>query len=117
MENKQGHPPMTPDRSKAALGNATLLQSFLLPRHTAESKAKMAGNTQESAPQEEVKAPEQPKEDPMKAEMAKMELMFSEKLDAMRQEMKQDNQREMDNLKQTIKEAIDAENSAPKTAE
>lgn len=46
------HPPHTPDSAKAALGNATLLQSFLLPAHSTESKQAHMLKTGQIKPQE-----------------------------------------------------------------
>lgn len=98
---------LTADEAKASLGIATNLQNQLLEYNHPQE----APQTQESAPQEaetpkEEKAPTEEK-DPMK----EMELMFTTKLDEIRQELKKDNQREIDQLKETITSALAEEDT------
>ncbi len=111
-QNSQ-HPPMTSDRAKAALGNATLLQSFLLPAHTPESKQAHMVKTGQAQPQPQGDAetpktdtPKEEKKEDLGAKMTEMQLEMTKQLDAMRQEMKQDQTKEMDLIKQQLKDAL-----------
>lgn len=99
QQNSQ-HPPLTPERAKAALGNATLLQSFLLPSHTAESKQAHMVKTGQAQPSET------PKEKPKEDMAAKIELVMTQKMDEMRKELKDDQQRELDGIKGLIQTAL-----------
>lgn len=100
---------MSPEDAKASLGMANMLMQQIMPQQPQQPPE--ASQTQESAPgqeQPQEATKETPKEsakqekDPMK----EMELMFTTKLDEIRQELKKDNQREIDTLKETITQAL-----------
>lgn len=101
MENQQTQ--LTPEEAKASLGIATFLQDSLMPKGSVDGSTSIQNGTgQEQTPQNE---PTAPQED-IGAKMADMELNMNKKLDEIRQEMKTDNQREIDGIKQTIKDAL-----------
>lgn len=96
QEESQG---LSPNEAAASLAFAT---SLMLPQQQQPTEGQQ---TPETAPQQEEtpQADKQPEEkDPMK----EMEMMFTTKLDEIRQELKADNQREIDTLKQTITDAL-----------
>ncbi len=119
-QNNQGHPPLTHDRAKAALGNATLLQSFLLPPHTAESKqahmvktGQIQPQTPEVAPQE-VKPQETAKEPTPK--MDTVELTLTKKIDDLAKEIKDSQKTEMENMRLMIQQALTQEDDKETTS-
>ena len=95
-----------PNVAAASLGFATSLQDKML----AQQAPPAPQEAPQSAPQSqgEGKSPETTKEPPKeeKDPMKEMELMFTTKLDEIRQELKKDNQREIDQLKETITSAL-----------
>jgi len=105
---------MTPEDAKASLGIATFLQQQMMSQGQSKQpvKAPTAPETapqQEEQPQNEEPAPQEEKEpqpDPMAEKISEMEKSFSEKLDQIRKELKEDNQREIDTLKKTIQDAL-----------
>ena len=114
---------LSPEEAKASLGLSTrLTEQFLMsqvPQQPAEGT-----ETQEFAPEEdlELETEETPpvgKEEPINEEpepelekddvadkMVDMEKSMTEKLDQIRKELKEDNQREIDTLKKIIQDAI-----------
>ena len=102
---------MTPEESKAALGLSTrLTEQFLMsqvPQQPVEGT-----ETQESAPEQELDLEteepinEELNKDEMGDKMAEIEKSMTEKLDQIRKELKEDNQREIDTLKKIIQDAL-----------
>lgn len=117
------HPQMTPDRAKAALGNASLLQSFLLPAHTPESKQAHMINTgqmeapkPQPTPEQKPEAEKQPEKDPLK----EMESKFMGELDKIKDLIEQskpkDEKTEIADLKKQIQEVLNDTNEPDQTA-
>ncbi len=95
-----------PNQTRAALGIGTQILQHLIPNEPPQNTPQ-APQPQETAPQQE-KAPEpkeQPKED-IGAKITEMQLEFTKQLDAMRQEMKQDQAKEMELIKSQITQAL-----------
>lgn len=100
MPPEQMQQNMNGDQSAAALSFATMLQEQMMPNVEQPMEAT-------EAPVDAETAPEQPEEtQDMGSKMADMEKSMSEKLDQIRKELKEDNQREMDALKKTIQDAL-----------
>lgn len=106
---------MSPEDAKASMGIATRLgdellrfQGFQNPQMQEEGQ-----ETQDSAPgQEQPQQTDKPAPQEEQApQMANFEAILSEKLDAMRQELKADHQREIDQLKEQIQQALTEDNA------
>lgn len=112
----QSNNDMTPEEAKASLGIATFLQQQMMPQPQEQPvegqempeiapQQEQAQETQNTPPPAE-EAPQNEEPDPMENKMAEMEKSMTEKLDQIRKELKEDNQREMDALKKTIENAL-----------
>ncbi len=107
MENQPQQQEMTPEEAKASLGVATFLQDKLIPQVQQQPEPGQENGQEQAAteqPEPELKEPN-PEED-MRSRMSEMELNINKKFDEMRKEMKDDNQREIDSLKETITNAL-----------
>ena len=108
---------MHPDKARANLGIITQLLQHNVPQAPPEAPQTPPQPQGEAETPKEDKQPTEEKE-PQKDPMKEMELMFTTKLDEIRQELKADNQREIDTLKKTITDALaeDDTNEPNKTA-
>lgn len=92
------HPPITPDRAKAALGNATLLQSFLLPK--APQTPQNAPQPMETPkPEVDVKGEIQGSETRLMSEITKLK-------DMIEANAPKDKNKELDDLKKEIEKVL-----------
>lgn len=102
------HPPMTHDRAKAAMGNATLLQSFLLPSHNSPKTQPNAQEQQETP--EPNDSPKEEKKEPIEAKMTELELNLTKQIDSLRKEMTDNQKMQMESIKADIQQALNDEN-------
>jgi len=102
---------LTPDNISENLAFSTRAMEQHLPQAPQE-----ATQTQETAPQEAENPEEEKQPTEEKDPMKDMELMFTTKLDEIRKELKEDNQREIDELKATIQEALSEEDEQDETS-
>lgn len=113
---------LNPDQAAASLGMATLLMQQMLPQQQGQEQPQTDGQTQDQSidnpqpqPSQEPQQPvdnqqqtQEPKDEQpdLGAKLSEMELKVTDKLDAIRSEMRDDQKREMDTLKKTITDAL-----------
>lgn len=105
--------PLSHDVLSATLAHATNLHESMLPQGQAQTP--QAPQEAHAAPQQEI-APETPKgpvepKEPQKEEdsEAKLELKITDKLDAIRKELKDDQKGQIDSLRREIENALNAQ--------
>ncbi len=104
MPEKPQH--IHPNTVRAALGSATLLHSFLLPKAPPEAPQPQQTAPQQAEPQETKETPKEEAKENVGEKLAEFQTQMMTQLDSIRQELKADNQREMDTLKKTITDAL-----------
>src|SRR3990167_11400000 len=106
----------TADRMSATLGIATRLSEGLMPQGEPEQPTE-SPQAPETAPEQA--EPTEPQETPAQPDMegmiAKKELNITKQLDSLRKEIKEDSQKEIEGIKQDLKEALQDDENTEET--
>lgn len=115
QQNGQVHPPMTADRAKAALGNSTLLQSFLLPK----AQAQQPQPTQEQPAQPSMQETMQQGQESMQNGLKDLETKIMGEIGNLKsvieQQTPKDKNKELEDLKKQITDVLNESDTPSET--